>query len=197
LGKIVNEHQVTGTQLAERLLVNPETGLILACRDVQKLGQKQIPIGYVKPGSAGDGGGYLLVNFAVGYRKYKKLRAHHIVWAWTHGEWPSGEIDHINGDRSDNRISNLRAATVAQNRTNRRISETRTSGFKWVTRYGKTGKWLAQIELPISMLKGGNRRKIFHEVHDTPESAYKAASEFAKTLHGDWFNPGSTKLVGG
>ena len=167
MGSIIGDGHITGTQLAERLLVNPETGVILACRDVQKGGQKSVPIGYIKPGSVGGGGGYVMVNFAHGYRKYKKLRAHHIVWTWVHGEWPKGEIDHINGDRSDNRIENLREVTVAQNRTNRLNSTTRTSGYKWCTQNKKTGKWTVQIQMPGTPRKWYFRQDNF----STPKEA--------------------------
>lgn len=194
---IVDATQITGTQLAERFLVDPDTGRIFACRDVQKTGQKLVPVGHLRPGLPGEGGGYCLINFPVGYRKYRKLRAHHVVWAWVHGEWPSAEIDHINGDRSDNRISNLRAASAAQNRINRRNSASRTSGYKWVTRNKNNGRWIGQVEAPLAMTKNGKRRMLFRQEYDTPEEAHEAASNFAKTIHGDWFNPGAISQMGG
>lgn len=48
----------------------------------------------------------------------KELKAHRVVWAHYHGRWPSGVIDHINRDRSDNRLANLRDVTSAQNAMN-------------------------------------------------------------------------------
>jgi hypothetical protein len=46
----------------------------------------------------------------------KKLYlAHRCAWLWFYGEWPEHDIDHINGDRSDNRLINLRKATRSQN----------------------------------------------------------------------------------
>lgn len=62
--------------------------------------------------TAVDSGGY-----RIGSIKDKRYRAHRVVWAIVHGEWPD-HIDHINGDRQDNRIENLRSVTSAENRKN-------------------------------------------------------------------------------
>jgi hypothetical protein len=191
VGTIVTDQRgITGTQLAERLFVKPETGEIFYVRDAQKRGRRLIPAGYIKPGLPSEGGGYRMVSFAIGYRRYRKLRASHIVWAWVHGEWPDGEIDHKSTNRADDSIDNLRPASTEQNRTNRSMSKTRSSGFKWVTR-GSGNNWVAQIEAPKSMQIDGKRRVLFRKQFPTPEEAHAAACEFAKGLHGEWFNPGT------
>jgi hypothetical protein len=53
--------------------------------------------------------GYVMIGI-----DYKKYSAHRLAWLYVHGDWPAGEIDHINRDRTDNRISNLRVATRRQ-----------------------------------------------------------------------------------
>ncbi len=69
---------------------------------------------------------------------------HRLVFAW-HNESPSGHIvDHINGEPLDNRIGNLRAATVAQNGTNRRKNDSATSKYYGVSWNTARGKWVAQ-----------------------------------------------------
>lgn len=57
-----------------------------------------------------DHDGYILVSF-----KGTRIKAHRAIWAICNGEWPDGEIDHINGNPADNRLDNLRVVTRAQN----------------------------------------------------------------------------------
>lgn len=75
-------------------------------------------------------------------------RAHRIIWMMHFGGIENGlEIDHINGARDDNRISNLRTATVSQNRSNARMPSNNTSGVKGVAWYARTKKWKAQTKV--------------------------------------------------
>ena len=72
--------------------------------------------------------------------------AHRVAWAIHYGEWPDREIDHINGNFTDNRIANLRLATRAENARNRGSIPGSASRFKGVYRT-TNGKWFAQINL--------------------------------------------------
>lgn len=75
----------------------------------------------------------------------KTLQAHRIAWMLHYGEWPKGQIDHINGIRDDNRIENLRVVTSAENAKNKRVLSSNTSGHMGVHFHKGTGKWHARI----------------------------------------------------
>ena len=85
---------------------------------------------------------YVLINISG-----KVRRAHRLAWFYVHGEWPDGQIDHINGDGIDNRIANLRVATPSINAFNRRgLEERNTSGHTGVNWYRRYLKWRAFIK---------------------------------------------------
>ena len=97
----------------------------------------------VKVGDAAgcpDGGGYLRIK--VQSRLY---RAHRLAWLHTHGVWPKGELDHINRNRSDNRVSNLRDISHKQNLQNSGKRSDNTSGHTGVYWYKPYSKWRALI----------------------------------------------------
>lgn len=73
------------------------------------------------------------------------LMAHIVVWALHHGEWPTGYIDHINGDRLDNRPINLRAATPSDNAKNRSLSSNSSSRVTGVSYSKRDRVWVAHI----------------------------------------------------
>lgn len=73
--------------------------------------------------------------------------AHRVAWAMYYGAWPKNEIDHKNGIRSDNRISNLRDVSTAINARNRFRSGLNTSGFNGVSWNKKARKWEAYVKI--------------------------------------------------
>lgn len=103
---------------------------------------------------------------------------HRLAWLYVYGTWPNNNIDHINGDKSDNRISNLRDATQTQNHYNVGKKSSNKSGFKGVSWHVEGKKWDAKIR--------HNGRRIYLGLFDTPEEAHAAYVEAAKHLHGDF-----------
>jgi hypothetical protein len=88
---------------------DPHTGVFVWLRRPCKNLKAGIEAGNLQPT------GYRVIR--IGGSLYK---AHRLAWLYVHGHWPSDEIDHINGDKSDNRIANLRNVTHRQNMENRR-----------------------------------------------------------------------------
>jgi hypothetical protein len=77
----------------------------------------------------------------------KRYFASHLAWLLVVGEWPRNQLDHINLDKDDNRIANLRAATPSQNMCNRPIFKNNTSGAKGVYYHKRDGRWYASIRV--------------------------------------------------
>lgn len=86
--------------------------------------------------------GYIQVS--INYRT--NVRAHHVAWVLTHGDWPTLDIDHIDGDRSNNAINNLRLATPSQNSANSFRRDKNTSGYKGVSWRRRAKPWSAHIK---------------------------------------------------
>ena len=102
-------------------------------------------------------------------------RAHRVAFALHYGEWPQHDVDHINGDRSDNRIANLRDVTNAQNHRNRALSKRNTTGASGVFFCPRKNVWRAMIRV-----QGGRKKSLGH--HSSMEAAViarrAAESEF-------------------
>lgn len=103
-------------------------------------------------------------------------RAHRLAWLLMTGEWPSREIDHINGIRNDNRWINLREASSSQNKANAALSAKNTSGLKGVGLH--RGKWRAVIRV--------DKRLILLGYFATPEEAHVAYCDAAKAHFGEF-----------
>lgn len=106
----------------------------------------------------------------------ERYQAHRVAWLHYYGEWPSVFIDHINGDRADNRISNLRQATAQLNLENLRAPQKNSSsGLLGVHWSKQDGKWRAEI--------GSNRKKMHLGTFASPEMAHSAYLEAKRLLH--------------
>lgn len=94
-----------------------------------------------KPAGSPIGGGY--VEFGVGDHR---MLAHRIAWKWMTGEDPN-DIDHINGDTSDNSFANLRNVSHQDNGRNMKLSKASTSGCPGVYWDKRRSLWCARIHL--------------------------------------------------
>jgi len=73
--------------------------------------------------------------------------AHRVIWLIVYGRWPANELDHVNGDRTDNRLCNLREATRHQQMGNSKSRRNSRSGIKGVCWCKRTQQWRADIEV--------------------------------------------------
>lgn len=89
------------------------------------------------------GGVYLHVSI-----RSAKYTIHRLVWMWHHGVWPK-RIDHINGDKLDNRIENLRECTPSQNAGNASYSS-----MRGIERHGR--KWRVRISTERGKIELGS-----------------------------------------
>lgn len=105
-----------------------------------------------------------------------KYRAHRLAWFFSNGIWPQGVIDHINGNRSDNRIKNLRDVTVAVNTQNqKRANRDSKTGVLGASKHQLCNKYSAQITI--------NNKHIYLGLFATPELAHKAYLEAKRKIH--------------
>lgn len=120
-----------------------------------------------------------------GYRvicvDYKLYKAHRLVFLYHHGHLPT-QVDHINGDKDDNRIENLRAADNSKNMMNRKAMRSNTSGHKNVFWDKSAGKWAVKVGLNRKLHHVGR----FNNIKDAVDAAHIAREK----LHGKYANHG-------
>jgi hypothetical protein len=118
--------------------------------------------------SAGSARSDGYVSIYVDGRAYK---AHRLAWFYAYGAWPAQQLDHINGQRSDNRLANLREATHSLNLQNRikPYANNRSSGLLGVY-WHRSQRWQARIQV-----NGKARSLGFHATKEAAHRAYLAA----------------------
>lgn len=155
---------LTVDEARSRISYEPDTGRLIwkKCRSGLRIGTEA---------KALDVAGYVQVRVAG-----TLVKGHRLAWYLHYGEWPNGDIDHINGDRSDNRIANLRVVTNAINCQNkRRPLPGNKSGYLGVSPVRGSGRWVASIHI--------NRKKHHLGVFDDPATAHEAYLKAKRQLH--------------
>lgn len=105
----------------------------------------------------------------------RQYLAHRLAWLYVHGEMPSGEIDHINRNKTDNRIANLRSVSRSVNQQNNGLRADNKSGFVGVHWHSSKQRWRAVITLNGKKHRLGN--------FTTKEAAAEAYAEAKARLH--------------
>jgi hypothetical protein len=150
---------LTAEELREQLDYNPATGVFTR----RVTNSSRVIVGDVA-GFCG-GGGYREIRL-LGYR----FGAHRLAWLYVYGVWPTKQIDHINGVRSDNRIVNLREATQAENQWNRK--KTRGAKCKLKGVHFDKGRFRAAIRVNSKLIHLGG-----YATEEEAHAAYVAAAE--------------------
>lgn len=124
--------------------------------------------------------GYRTANF-----KGKVYKIHRLIWLYVYGNFPENDLDHINGDRLDNRLCNLRSVTRSQNTQNRGVGKNNKTGCIGVNWESNVGKYRVRISVngerkclgfftdlteAVKTRKEAEHKYGFHENHNERES---------------------------
>lgn len=157
--------------LKKNLKYSPDTGVFTWRKELTRNSYRGKPAGCIDSDT-----GYLVIriNNVLHY-------AHRLAWLYCHEEWPSEVIDHINHDRSDNRLQNLRVVNRQENSRNMVLNAKNTSGVTGVCFDRWAGRWKAYIAVDGRLLHLGR--------FDTKEEAITARNA-ANKKHGFHQNHG-------
>lgn len=171
--------ELTADIIRELLDYNSETGaLTWRHRPMKWFAHCQIPSKeFARWNNCFAGKPALTADDGEGYRVGRILniivRAHRVAWLHYYGAWPAEQIDHINGDRADNRIENLRAADAFINMRNQKKFCTNTSGFTCVYWEPRKQRWAARLFI-------NGKRKRFGTYRTREEAAHVVESKRAE-----------------
>lgn len=126
--------------LRQRLRYEPETGKLYWRDDAAMHNRWRWRYANTEAFTSSNGNGYRM-----GRINYRGFLAHRVAWAIVRGAWPGGQIDHIDHDRANNRIENLRVVAHQENHRNTTRRKNNTSGVVGVSWYKAGAKWTAYI----------------------------------------------------
>lgn len=149
-----HEQHLTKEYVLALLQYVPETGELL-----RKKARPRIQVGSVAGSINPQGYRYIQLDG-------RKYASHRLVWLIEYGKMPTADIDHIDGNKLNNRISNLRDATRKQNCENKGAQSNNSVGYRGVTYNKRLRKYVAQIQ------HYGKNRHL--GVFAMPEDAYAA-----------------------
>lgn len=141
---------ITQKELKEHLYYEPKTGIFTWIRHFG---------GATSPGKIAGclhkENGYIQIQI-----NRNQIYAHRLAYLYVYGFLPEHNLDHINRNKTDNRISNLREASHQCNAINCGISKNNTSGIKGVSWHKYRKKWVAQIKFNMKGINMGDYETI-------------------------------------
>lgn len=161
---------LTAERLRELLHYDPETGVFTWLRGRNCNAMAGDVAGTVNPK------GYVVI-----FIDRRPYRAHRLAYLYMMNRWPPDEVDHRNGERADNRWTNLRPATRAENARNRRMRSTKAVPFKGVSWSIRDRRFFATIRVNGKQVFLPYRRTAEEAHADYVAAAIKHFGEFART----------------
>ena len=158
------ESEISITDIKEAFFYDPETGEITNKYSRSMVKANSVS-GFIDPR------GYVRISF-----HNREIYGHRLAWAIYYGEWPTHSLDHVDLNKSNNRIANLRKATMSENLRNIATPIHNTSGFKGVYWHKRASKWAARIKHNQKDIHLG----LFKEIHD----AVACVTEARNKIHG-------------
>ena len=154
---------ISPEEVADILKYDSESGIFTWIKPRPK-----VRVGNIAGSLSADG----YVRVTIYHRRYM---AHRLAWLFTYGQWPPHEIDHIDGNRSNNKACNLRLSTSAENNQNISLGKNNKSGYLGVGWLASSNAWRAQIQV-----SGKNK---YLGLFSTAELAHAAYLEEKKKIH--------------
>ena len=135
---------------------------------------------YVQQRFSGKRTGYIRKNGyrAINIQGYGEYQCGRLAWLYTYGHFPKEEIDHVNLNKVDDRIENLREASRSQNATNRSTQSNNTTGYKGVWKRKGMDLWVAGVSKDGKNIKLGS--------FDCPQKAHAAYIAEITKMHGEF-----------
>ncbi|AYN94411.1 HNH endonuclease [Pseudomonas sp. LTJR-52] len=168
---------ITQEQLKAKFHYSPLAGVFEKRVGTKRKGYKWVLVGTTKTDT-----GYASMQIMG-----KRYLVHRLAWLYVYGKFPDMALDHIDGDRLNNAISNLREVTAAQNVHNSQKPSHNKSGVKGVSYCEASKTWTAQVAI--------ERRPVFMKRYKTKEEAIQAVRAARELAHGEYANHGIHKFI--
>lgn len=168
----MTKHILTQDELKSQIHYNPDTGIFTRVTSTTNC----VKVGSIAGTKNKNGYVFFILN-------KKKYLAHRLAWLYVLGSFPENMIDHINGNKSDNRFCNLRDALNFQNQQNTKLQSKNTSGYKGISWHKPRNRWRVTCSV--------NKVRYYLGLFKNIEDAKFAYDSFAKLHHGDFYREAS------